>query len=91
MENLEAVLQVIEATEGPDPDGSFTCNNETIVEATGLDQQAVANILGMLWRLGEIEGILTTGEVHPSLQGIRRVLPGRDHTWGLEGLYRHQP
>jgi hypothetical protein len=86
----DAVLAAIKAKEEP-VEGVYTCSNDTIVGATGLDSTRVADILGQLWKEGRIEGVLSMGEVKPYLSGIRRVMPGRPRTWGSDGHYKSQP
>jgi hypothetical protein len=48
----------------------------------------VDEILDHLWKADQIEGILTLGGRHPSLDDIRRVLPDRPRLWGEDGRYR---
>jgi hypothetical protein len=83
----EAVVAAIKANEQP-VEGTYTCSNDTIVEATGLDSSLVAVILAQLWKEGRIEGLPSTGAVEPYLSGIRRVMPGRPRTWGADGHYK---
>jgi len=87
---IQAVLKAIEQHEGPDPGGSFNCTNADIIETTGLSKDTVEAVLRDLWQSNQIEGIQTLGG-NPNLQGIVRVLPGRDRIWGLEGRYKAQP
>jgi hypothetical protein len=88
---IQAVLNAIEQYEGPQPDGAFDCTNDVIVAATGLDQAVVASALHDLWKSEQIEAVLTLGGVKPYLNGIVRVLPGRDRLWGRDGRYKPQP
>lgn len=84
---VKDVLAVIGLHEDADED----CNNALIDEETGLDPATVDEILEHLWTTDQIEGILTLGGRHPSLDSIRRVLPGRDRLWGDDGRYRSHP
>ena len=84
----EAVLSVIAATEEPD---RAECDNLAIIEATGLHPATVGEILEKLWSQDWIEGVVAGGPSPAqgvNLRGIRRVLPGRDRLWGIEGLHR---
>jgi hypothetical protein len=86
---VDRVLAAIETNEGSD--GRYPCDNDLIVEATGLSPERVAEILGRLWREGRIEGVLGMESVKPFLSGIRRVLPGRPRAWGIDGYHVEQP
>ena len=88
--DTDRVLAVIDANEGSGEDVDPGCNNDTIVETTGLSMAAVCSVLATLWKQAWIEGVLTIGPV-PYLQGIRRVLPGRERAWGVDGFYRPRP
>jgi hypothetical protein len=88
---IQAVLKAIEQHEGSDPDGSsFSCTNADIIEATGLSKDTVEAVLRDLWQRDLIEGILVFGG-NPNLDGIVRVLPGRECQWNFDGRYRAQP
>jgi hypothetical protein len=51
----------------------------------------VGNALHDLWKSDQIEGVLTLGGVKPYLNGIVRVVPGRDRLWGRDRRYKTQP
>jgi hypothetical protein len=87
---VQSVLKAIEQHEGPDPNGSFSCTNADIIEATGLSKDTVEAVLRDLWQRDLIEGILVLGG-KPNLDGIVRVLPGRERQWGANGRYVAQP
>ena len=88
---VATVVAAIAANEGSPSDG-FHCNNETIVGVTDLDAPLVATILGELWQADRIEGVLTIGGgVKPHLEGIVRVLSGRQRVWKSDGYYQPQP
>ena len=81
------VLAIIGLFEDSDED----CNNALIDGETGLDPKTVDEVLDHLWKTDQIEGILTLGGRHPSLDDIRRVLPDRERLWGEDGRYLAQP
>lgn len=83
-EDVKEVLAVIGLYE----DGTQDCNNALIDRETGLKSTTVDEVLEHLWKSDQIEGILTLGGRHPSLDTIRRVLPDRDRLWGDDGRYR---
>lgn len=82
-DDVNDVLAVI----GLHEDGDEDCNNLLLDHETGLDPATVDEILDSLWRADQIEGILTLGGRHPSLDDIRRVLPDRERLWGEDGRY----
>lgn len=86
-DGVKDVLAVIGLYE----DGTEDCNNAVLDQETGLDPTAVDEVLEYLWESDQIEGILTFGGRHPSLDSLRRVLPGRDRLWGDDGRYRLHP
>ena len=83
-EDVKDVLAVIGLYE----DGTEDGNNAVLDHETGLNSSTVDEVLEYLWESDQIEGILTLGGRHPSLDSIRRVLPSRDRLWGQEGRYR---
>ena len=84
---VKDVLAVIGLHEDSDQD----CNNALIDHETGLPSEAVDEVLDYLWEQGRIEAIMTLGGRNPSLDGIRRILPGRDRLWGDDGRYQPHP
>jgi hypothetical protein len=88
-EVLGLVLDVISSLETT---YGSTANNITIDEATDLPADVVDHALEELWRRGEIEGVPTFGcGRHPTLAGVRRVLPERGRMWGIDGMYTELP
>ena len=83
---VKDVLAVIGLYEDSDRD----CNNALIDHETGLISSTVDEVLHYLWRMDQIEGIMTLGGRNPSLDNIRRVLPGRDRLWGDDGKWRER-
>ena len=86
-DDVKDVLVVIALYE----DGTKNCNNALLDLETGLDPTTVDEVSEYLWESDQIEGILTLGGRHPSLDSIRRVLPDRDRLWGDDGRYRRHP
>jgi hypothetical protein len=82
-DNIKDVLAVIGLYE----DGDVDCNNALLDHETGLDSATVDEVLGYLWRADLIEGVMVIGVRHPSLDDVRRVLPGRARLWGDEGKW----
>jgi hypothetical protein len=83
-----AVLAAIADTEQLD---NAECDNDYIVEVTGMRPRVVAEILSQLWSKQQIEGIETLRSRSAravSLRGIRRVLPGRPRLLGAAGIRR---
>jgi hypothetical protein len=78
------VLAIIVLFEDADED----CNNALIDHETGLASATVDEVLDYLWQTDQIEGIMTLGGRNPSLDSIRRVLPGRERLWGDDGRYQ---
>ena len=87
MVNADDVKDVL-AVIGLYEDGTQDCNNVVLDRETGLGQVTVDEVLEHLWKSDQIEGILTLGGRHPSLDSIRRVLPDRDRLWGDDGRYQ---
>ena len=56
-----------------------------------LDPEIVDRVLDSLWKSDRIEGILTLGGRHSSLDDIRRVLPDRPRLWGEDGRHQAAP
>jgi hypothetical protein len=83
-DDVKDVLAVI----GLHEDGDEDCNNTVIDHETGLSPSTVDEVLEYLWKSDQIEGIMTGGGRSPSLDDLRRVLPGRERLWGNEGRYR---
>lgn len=83
-DDVKDVLAVIGLYE----DGDEDCNNALLDLETGLDPATVDEVLDFLWRTDRIEGIMTLGGRHPSLDEIRRVLPDRPRLWGADGMYQ---
>ena len=81
------VLAVIGLYEDSDRD----CNNILIDHETGLAPATVDEALESLWQSDQIEGIMTLGGRNPTLDSIRRVLPGRERLWGDDGRYQPHP
>lgn len=72
-------------------DADGVCNDAPPGHETGLDPTTVDEVLDYLWTADQIEGIMTLGGRHPSLDDVRRVLPGRDRLWGDDGRYLPHP
>ena len=85
-DNVKDVIAVIGLHEDADVD----CNNALIDHETGLSSATVDKVLDYLWRTDQIEGIMTLGGRNPSLDDVRRVLPGRDRLWGEDGKWRER-
>ena len=86
-EDVKDVLAIIGLYE----DGDEDCNNALIDHETGMAPETVDDVLDYLWRADRIEGIMTLGGRNPSLDSIRRVLPGRERLWGVDGRYQPHP
>ena len=91
MSRSRQYFTAIEAHEGPVPGGPNICDNAQIIASTDLNADTVAAALKFLWINNQIEGILGLGGDKPSLNGIIRVLPGRERSWWPEGRYVAQP
>ena len=87
MPNSDDVKDIL-AVIGLFEDGDEDCNNVLLDHETGLDSTTVDEVLDFLWKSDQIEGIMTLGGRHPSLDDIRRVLPDRPRLWGEDGRYR---
>jgi len=86
-DDVKDVLAVIGLYE----DGDEDCNNALLDAETQLDPKTVDQVLDYLWKTDQIEAIMTLGGRHPSLDGIRRVLPDRERLWGADGRYQPHP
>jgi hypothetical protein len=81
----------LSSTKGRNLTALSIARTNVIVEATGLDKAVVGNALHDLWKSDQIEGVLTLGGFKLYLNGIVRVLPGRDRLRGRDGRYKAQP
>ena len=85
-DDIKDVLAVIGLHEDADVD----CNNALLDHETGLRSATVDEVLEYLWNTDQVEGVTVSGDRNPSLDDIRRVLPGRARLWGDEGKWRER-